>query len=112
MLILVDLEELVELGDLKHFVDLRVNIAEDQPPPRRLELLVQRDELAQRGTGEVLHVAEIQQQLADAIIINQAEQLLADELDVLLIENFLVDEIDDRDVANLLDFEPTPSRLR
>src|SRR5207302_161538 len=54
-----DLEELVQLGDLEDFVDLRGDVAQDQPPAGRLQLLVECDELAEGGARQVLHVAEI-----------------------------------------------------
>src|SRR5262249_24324974 len=46
LLLLHDLEELVELGDFEDFVDLRIDIAEDEPAARLLQLLVQGDQLA------------------------------------------------------------------
>src|SRR5262249_34822708 len=77
LLFLVNLEELVELGDLEDLKNLRGDIAEDQLPPRTLQLLVQRDQLPQRGAREVLHVAEVQQELPTTDLVNQPEKLLA-----------------------------------
>ena len=40
LLFLLNVEELVELGDLEDLVDLRVDVAQDQPAAGRLQLLV------------------------------------------------------------------------
>jgi hypothetical protein len=48
LLFLFDLEELVEFGDLENFVNLRVDITQDQPSADRLQLLIQRNQLAER----------------------------------------------------------------
>ena len=50
--------------------------------------------------------AKFKQHLAAAQFVHQPEQVVADHLDVLLVEDLLVDEVDDRDVADVLDFEP------
>ena len=50
---------------------------------------------------------EVQQDLAQALLIHEAEELLADDLDVLLVQDLAVDEIDHRDVADGFDFEAT-----
>src|SRR3954462_11243148 len=80
LLVLVDHEQLVELGDLEHFVDLRVDVAEDELAAGRLELAVERDELAQRRRGQELNVAEVEQDLAPAQLVHEAEELFADHL--------------------------------
>src|SRR5262245_64500215 len=87
LLFLHDLEELVELGDLEHLVDLRVDVTQDQFALGGLQLLVQGDELAERRAGEVFDVAEIQEDLAAAVLVDEAEELLADDLDVLLVQD-------------------------
>src|SRR5262249_53939993 len=79
--------------------------------PGGVHLLVERDELAQGGAGEVLDVAEVEQDLAPAELVHQAEELLADDLDVLLVEDLLVGEIHDSDIADVFDFEAAPTRL-
>ena len=62
--------------------------------------------LPSAATGHELHVAEVEQHLPAAELVDQAEQVVADHLDVLLVEDLLVDEVDDRDVADVLDLEP------
>src|SRR5262249_57860366 len=79
LLFLLDVEQLVQLRDLEDLVDLRVNVAQDQPAAHRVDLLVERDELAQGGAGEVLDVAEVQQQLAPAQLVHEAEELFTDD---------------------------------
>src|SRR5207244_182559 len=88
---LVNGEQLVQLGDLEHLVDLRVDLAQDQLAAGALELAVHGDELAEGGRGEEFDVLEVEQHLPPAEFVDQAEQLLADHLDVLLVEDLLVD---------------------
>src|SRR5438270_5974749 len=54
LFVLLNFEELVELGDLEHFHDFAGDLAHDQLAAGRLHLLIQRDQLAQRGAGEEL----------------------------------------------------------
>src|SRR5689334_11657160 len=48
LLFLLDVEELVQFRDLEDLVDLRVDVAQDQPAAGRLQFLVERDQLPQR----------------------------------------------------------------
>src|SRR5207253_10267579 len=98
LLLLLDVEELVELGNLEHLVDVRVDVAQDELAAGGLDLLVQSDELAEGGTGEIFDIAEIEQDLPAAELVHQAEEIFADFLNVLLVEDFLVDEVDDGDI--------------
>lgn len=41
--IVLDVEKFVELGDCKHFVDFRANVAQLQSPAIRFYLLIERD---------------------------------------------------------------------
>src|SRR5262245_46292559 len=58
LLVLVDLEQFIELGDLEDFVDLLGDVAHHQLPAGPLNLAVHGDELTQRRAGEELDVAE------------------------------------------------------
>src|SRR5262249_5683264 len=89
-----------------------VDVAQDEPAADRNEFLVEGDELAEGGAGEVLDVAEVQKQLATSVLVDQAEELLADDLNVLLIQDFSVDEVDDGDIANVLNLQAATARLR
>ncbi len=101
-----DLEELVQLGDLKDFVDLRIDVAQDEPATGLLKLLVQRDEFTEGSAGEVFDVAEVEENLSPTFFVYQTEQLLTDDLDILLIEDLAIDEVDHGDIADMLDLEP------
>src|ERR1051325_10815691 len=90
LLVLLDVEQLVELGDLEDLVNLRVDAAQDQPAAGGIHLLVQGDELAQRGARQVFDVAEVQQQFAAPQLVHQAKQLFADQLNVLLVQDLLI----------------------
>src|SRR5438105_1693237 len=99
----MDIEDLVQLGDLEDLVYLRIDVTQDQAAACRLQLLVERDQLAQGRAGQVLDVAEVQEDLLAARFIDQAKELFADQLDVLLIEDLAVGEIHDRDVPDVFD---------
>src|SRR5262245_25608348 len=105
LLFLHDLEEAVQLGDLEHLVDLRVDVAQDQLAAGRLQLLVEGDELAECGAGEVFDVGEVEQDLAPTLLVDEAEELLADDLDVLLVQDLAIDEVHDGDVADVFHLE-------
>ena len=50
------------------------------------------DQLAERGAGEVLNVAEVEQQVPVTFVLNQAVELVADLLDVLFGHDLRFDE--------------------
>src|SRR5579883_525641 len=102
---------LLFLLDLEDLVNLRVDVAQDQPAADALELLVEGDELAERGAGEVFDVAEVEEELLHPLLVDEAEELLADDLDVLLVEDLTVHEVDDGHIADLFDLEATTARL-
>ena len=87
LFVFLDVEQFVELGDLEDFEDLVVDIAHHQLAAGRIDFLVEGDELAQGGAGEILDIAEIQQDFLAAQLIDQAEKVFADLLDVLLVED-------------------------
>jgi hypothetical protein len=59
LFIFFDGEQFVELGDLKHFVDLRVNAAQNQLTAGGLDLAVERDQFTERGAGKELDILEV-----------------------------------------------------
>ena len=65
-----------------------------------------------RAAGKVFDVVEIEQQLAAADFVHQAEKLLADDLDILLVKDLAIDKVDHGDIADVFNFEPTPTGLR
>src|SRR5205823_2319838 len=92
--------------------DVRIDVAQDELAAGRLHFLVERDELAQRGAGEVLDVAKVQQDLAPAELIDEAEQVFTDLLDILLIQNFAINELNNGHIAAFFHFEATTTGLR
>jgi hypothetical protein len=111
LLVFLDVEQLVELGDLENFVNLRVDIAQDESAARGLQFLVQGDQLPQGRAGKVLDVAEVQEDFFSAMLVDQTEELFADKLDVLLVEDFLIGEINHGHIADVLHFQATTARL-
>src|SRR5262245_8064661 len=60
---LLNIKDFVQLGDLKDFVNLRIDVAEYQSTLRVLQLLIQGDELSERGAGKIFDVAEVEKDL-------------------------------------------------
>src|SRR5262249_15798376 len=112
LFLFLDVEELIQLRNFKNFVDLRVNIAQDQTTARGVHFFIQRNEFAKSRTRKIFHVAEVQEEFTAAQIVHQAEKLLANDLDVLVVEYFLVGEIDNRHLSDIFDFQAPPSGLR
>jgi hypothetical protein len=107
----MDGEELVEFGDLEDFLDFLRDAAKDQLAANGLNLSVERNEFPQSGAGKKLDIAEVEQNLAASELIHESEEIVADHLDVLFIQDFFIDEIDNGDVAHVLDFEASATRL-
>src|SRR5207247_1897253 len=110
LLVFLDVEHLVQPGDLEDFEDVLGDVTQDELAAGAADLLVEVDELAERGTGEILDVAEVQKDLAAAQLVDEAEQVFADLLNVLLVEDLAVDEVDDRDVADIFHFQAAAPR--
>ncbi len=89
LFVTLDDEQFIEARDLEHLANVRVDVAQNQLAAGALNLLVERDQLAQRGAGHVLNIAKVQQDLLATKLVDQAEKLLADDLDVLLVKNLL-----------------------
>ena len=81
-------------------------------PPAACSFLLSVIELAEGGAGKIFHVAEVQEQLSQTLVIHQAEQLIADYLDVLLVQDFAVHEVNDGNIADMLDLKTAAARLR
>src|SRR5262249_54569105 len=77
LLVGVNLEDLVQPGDAEDLQKVGVDAAELQLAFDRGHLLLEVDQLAERGAGEVLDVAEVQQQALVTFILNQAIELVA-----------------------------------
>jgi len=103
----LDLEKLIQLRDLEYFVNLRVDVTQDQPAAAPLQLLVQRYQLAKGRAGEILDVAKVEQELTPPNLVDQAEQLLADDLNILFVQDLAIDEINHGDIADVFDFQAT-----
>src|SRR5216683_3755226 len=105
-------KEFVQLGDLEDFADLRIDVAQDEPAARGLDLLVQGNELAQGRARHVLHVAEVQQQFFPTTFIHQAEKLFADDLDIRFVQDLAIHEADYGYIADFFRFQTSTMRLR
>src|SRR5262249_17389944 len=112
LFVLLDNEKLVEPGDLEDFVNLGMNVAQDQLAADRVQFLVEGDQLSQGRTGQVLQGAENEEQFGPPHLIDQAEKLLADDLNVLFVKDLAVDEVDHAHIANFFHLESAAPRLR
>ncbi len=63
-------------------------ILHSQLAPGGLNLLVHRDQLAQRGTRQIFHQTEVQNNLLATILVDQREQFLTESFNVGFVENF------------------------
>jgi hypothetical protein len=71
--VVFDVEQFVELGDRKDFVDLWPDVAQFQFPAVRFDLFVERDELAERGTRKKLNGRKIEQEILAVLFLDQLE---------------------------------------
>src|SRR4051812_34206036 len=102
----VDLEELVELGDGENLVDLGVDVGEAELAALGVDLVADGDQGPEGGRGEVVDVAEADEQAGPGAGLDQGGEFLPDVLDVGLVEDVAVDELDLGDVgADLFDAE-------
>src|SRR5262249_52982905 len=101
---LLNVEQLVQLGNFKDLVDLRIDIAQDQPAADRVHLLVEGDEFPQGRAGEVLDIAKVQEQFTAAQLVHKTEKLFTDDLNILFVQDLLIREIDDGHVTDVFNF--------
>src|SRR5438270_11032056 len=108
----MDLEDLVEPGDPEDLEEVGVDAAELELALDRPYLLLEADQLAQRGGRQVLHVAEVEQELLVAFVLDEAVELVADFLDVFVGHDLRAHAADDRDPIHVLEAEMTAWGLR
>jgi hypothetical protein len=70
-------------------MDLRTQVTDRHVPPSGEQLLVQRDECAERRAGEVFDGAEVEQHVRLARLIGQGEQLVVDAVERFFIQRHL-----------------------
>ena len=102
----MDLEELVEPGDHEDLVDLRIDVGQAELAGAVAHAVVDGDQRAQRGRGEVVDVGEADEQLGGVGPVDQRGDLLADGLDVRLVEDVAIDELDRGDAVSVRDSQP------
>src|SRR6266404_5701618 len=83
-----------------------MDLTKRQPAAFLLNLLLQRHELAHQLRREPFNLAEVQHQWPMAGLFSQAAQLSAERLQLLFVQEVARREACDRDVANLLEFQP------
>jgi hypothetical protein len=101
LLVSVNLKDLVEPGNSEDFKQVGVNAAKLQLAFDRCNLLLEVDQLAERGAGKVLNIAEIQQEILVTFVLNQAVKLVADFLDVFLGHDLGFNETDNGHSVNV-----------
>lgn len=102
----LDVEDFVETGDFKDFVDFGADTAETQLGFCRLDLLVHRDQLAESRAGQVLDDTEVEDDLLATVFIDEGEELVSDVLNIRFVEDFFIDELGDGNSADLFDIQP------
>jgi AAA+ ATPase superfamily predicted ATPase len=103
----LDVENLIETGDFKNFVDFRFDATQSQLRFRRLDLFVHRDQLAKRSTRKIFDDAEIQHDLLSTVFVDEGEKLVSNILDVRLVKDLFIDELGDSDPTDFFDVQPT-----
>jgi hypothetical protein len=82
-----DREPPIELRDSKDLMDLRIEVAKNEPTPGPAELLVKRDQRCKSLAVEVLDLAKTQEQRATSLLIHLPEQVTANRLHPLEVED-------------------------
>lgn len=100
----MNVEELVEPGDLEDLEDLRINVRELELALLFLDAFLQGDEHAQGSAGEVLHVAETEEQIA-ALTLHKLVQLFLNLVDAHFVEDLAIRELDQGDSRKVPDFD-------
>jgi hypothetical protein len=78
----LDLEYAIQVSDFENLAQKRIGVRQDKATTLAAELLVKGKELAQRGAGEVVHIAQIEQQLLSAGLASQLPELLTGGMSV------------------------------
>ena len=108
----MDLENLIEPGDPKHFKEIGVDAAKLELAFNQADFLLEVDQLAERRRRKILDVAEVQEQIFVTFIFHQAIKLVADFLDIFIGDDLGVDEADNRDPIDILKAEMAARGLR
>ena len=101
----MNFEELVEFGDVEHFVDLWVDVAEAELAAFLFDFVVNGDEGTERGRGEVVDGGEGDDESWWVFPVDDGGELLADLGDVRFVENFSACELDLDSVVELGNFQ-------
>src|SRR5208282_4506673 len=97
----IDLEDLIKPGDPENLQQIGMNAAKLELALDRGNFLLEVDQLAERGAGEILHVTEVQQDVLVTLILDQAVELLAHFLDLFFGHDLGINETDNRHSINV-----------
>src|SRR5690606_25089042 len=99
----VNIRSRVEVGQqfagLEHLAQLGMNVAQDEPPLVADEFAMQRDELAEHRTGDVLQRRQVGNDLQILKLLHQRKQFLAQLFEVVFLGQLLVVELRDCNVV-------------
>src|SRR5208337_716150 len=112
LLFRIDLEDLIKPGDPENLQQIGMNAAKLELALDRGDFLLEVDQLAERGAGEILHVTEVQQDVLVTLILDQAVELLAHFLDLFFGHDLGINETDNRHSINVFQAEETARALR
>jgi hypothetical protein len=107
----IDLEDLIKSRDAKDLEEVGMNAAKLELAFDRSCFSFQVDQLAERGTGKILNVSEIEQQIPVSFFLNQAVELVADFLDVLFGDDLRLNKADNGHSVNVFEAEVTARTL-
>ena len=99
----MNLKKLIQTGDDEDLVNLGVDRGQAELAGLVTDPVVDGDQGAQGGGGEVIHVGEADEQAGRRFLIDDPRDLVADELDVGFVEYVAVDELDLNDGVLLAD---------
>jgi len=101
----MNFEEFVEACDDKDLVDLRVDIRKTERAVFLIGLVVDGDQRAECGGGQVVNIGKVDEKLRAAFLLDDRGDFIADRLDVGFVENIAVDKLDLCDFIDLRNLE-------
>ncbi|HMF19844.1 MAG TPA: hypothetical protein VKE98_21745 [Gemmataceae bacterium] len=100
-----------ETDDFQQVTDSWIQIGHPQHAPIRPHLVVQVDQHSNGGSGKILNVRKVQNELSSSAIFHEDAKTLADSSNSFFGEELLRREFDDGSVTNIFPFKGLMVRL-